>query len=98
MNRTYQSILDELYSLANPANVAGMVHYGISSTNTLGISNKELHRIAKGIKDHRLAQQLWASGIHEARKLAGMVDIPKEVTSEQMEIWVMEIELVGYLR
>ncbi len=91
MNRDTQSILDELHSLANPANVAGMAHFGINSTNTLGISNKELHRIAKGLHDHQLALELWDSGVHEARFLATLVDIPSQVTREQMEDWVVDI-------
>ena len=39
-----------------------------------------------------LALALWASGIHEARLLAGMVADPRQVTDEQMESWVAELD------
>jgi 3-methyladenine DNA glycosylase AlkD len=42
--------------------------------------------------DHQLAQDLWASGIHEARILAGMIDDPKLVTEEQLEHWVVDFD------
>ena len=43
-------------------------------------------------KDHRLAAELWGSGIHEARILAGLVDDPAQVTEEQMEAWAAEFD------
>lgn len=35
---------------------------------------------------------MWASNVHEARLLAGMVDDPRQVTQEQMNAWVNEFE------
>ena len=68
-------VLNELRSLANPANVLGMARYGISSKNTLGVSIPRLRAMAQRIgTDHALALELWASGIHEARILAALVD------------------------
>ena len=76
-----ESVLDELKALANSDNLAGMARFGISTTNTLGISMKTLEPVAKRIKkDHALALQLWDSGIHEARLLACMIDDPKQIT------------------
>jgi DNA repair photolyase len=37
-----------------------------------------------------LAQELWASAVHEARILASMIDDPKAATEEQMERWVRD--------
>ena len=79
--------------MANPANVAGMARYGINPENTLGISIPALRAIAKEIgKDHDLAQELWASGVHEARILAAFIDDPKQVTEAQMEQWVADFD------
>jgi 3-methyladenine DNA glycosylase AlkD len=51
----------------------------------------ELRRLARGLgRDHDLAADLWASGIHEARILASIVDDPSAVTERQMESWVRE--------
>ena len=89
----YKQVIDELKALANPDNVAGMARFGISTSNTLGISMKTLEPIAKRIKrDHTLALQLWDSGIHEARILACMIDDPKQVTAAQMETWVADFD------
>ncbi len=86
-------IIAKLQSLANPENVAGMARFGINTRNTLGISVPELRRTAKEIgKDHGLAQELWESGIHEARLLACFIDTPEEVTESQMENWVKDFD------
>lgn len=88
-----QSILKKLKSHANPKNAAGMARFGIKAKNTLGISIPILRKLAKEIgKDHKLAQQLWTSGVHEARILAGFIDEPAQVTSRQMEDWVRDFD------
>ena len=70
-----------------------MARYGINLENTYGISSYKLRRLAKEMgKDHALAQQLWASSIHEARILASMVDKPEMVADAQMESWVKDID------
>jgi 3-methyladenine DNA glycosylase AlkD len=86
-------ILRKLRSLANPCNAEGMARFGISPRNTLGISVNSLRRIAKQIgRDHPLAQQLWKSGVHEARILAVLLDDPFLVTEQQMERWAKDID------
>jgi len=88
-----QQILDQLKSLANPANVAGMARYGINPRNTYGVSIPILRQIAKDEgKNHRLALELWASEIHEARILATLIDSHEWVTEEQMESWVLDFD------
>ena len=89
----YSDILKELKSLSNPRAIEGMARYGITSEKTYGVSIPNLRRIAREIgTDHKLAQQLWASGIRETRILASMVDAPGEVTEEQMESWVKDFD------
>lgn len=94
MNRTasYDEIMTELNQLANPANVEGQQRFAIRGGTQLGVSVYDLRRIARGIKDHELAAQLWASNVHEARLLAGMVDDPRQVTREQMNAWANDFE------
>ncbi len=87
----YKEIIQQLKSLSNPVAVAGMKRFGIQTKNTFGVSIPHLRKIAKQVgKDHPLAQRLWASGIHEARILASMVDDPKVMTEKQMEKWVKD--------
>lgn len=86
-------IIKKLKSLNNPENVAGMARFGINPNNTYGVSIPTLRKMAKESgRDHSLAQELWASRIHEARILAGFVDDPKLVTAEQMENWVNDFD------
>lgn len=93
MTNTAEEILERLRKMANPANVAGMSRYGINPENTLGISIPKLRLLAKEIgKDHSLAQDLWTSGIHEARILAAFIDDPKQVTEAQMEQWAADFD------
>ena len=88
-----REIVAELESQANPENIAGMARYGINSKNTLGVSIPRLRAMAKRIgTDHALALELWASGIHEARMLAGFIDDPAMVTETQIERWAKDFD------
>jgi len=70
-----------------------MARYGIATTDAFGVSVYELRRVAKGLgRDHELALALWATGNHEARLLASMVDDPAQVTEDQMEAWAAEFD------
>jgi 3-methyladenine DNA glycosylase AlkD len=70
-----------------------MARFGINPQNTLGIPIPRLRALAKEIgSDHALALDLWASGIHEARILAGMIDHPALVTNAQMERWAKDFD------
>jgi len=86
-------IIQKIKSLANPANMEGMARYGINVANAYGVSVYTLREIGKEIgKDHELALQLWASGIHEARLLACLIDRPDMVTEEQLESWAKDFD------
>jgi 3-methyladenine DNA glycosylase AlkD len=89
----YDELIARLKAMENPANVAGMVRFGISSNNTLGISVVTLRKIAREVgKDHALALKLWSSGIHEARILACFIADPKKVTPALMNRWVKDFD------
>lgn len=88
-----KEVINWLKSHANRKNAEGMARFGISSNNTLGISLYDLRPFAKTIpKNHKLALELWRTGIHEARLLAPMIDIPSETTEEQLEAWVKDFD------
>ena len=89
----YIEAMRRLKALSDPKAVEGMACYGINAENTLGVSIPNLRKLAKEAgKDHALAGELWESGVHEGRILAGMVDDPGVVTEEQMESWVSEFD------
>ena len=86
-------ILDKLKALSDPKAVEGMARYGINPENTYGVSIPNLRKIARETgKNHALAQELWVSGIHEARIIASMIDDPKMATEEQLESWVKDFD------
>ncbi len=88
-----EEILTLLKSQANPENVAGMSRFGINPHNTLGISIPTLRQIARQVgKNHALAEELWASGVHEARLLAAFIENPRAVSEEQMERWASDFD------
>lgn len=90
---TAAQVIARLRRMANPRNVAGMARFGIATKGTLGISIYDLRPLAREIgTDHRLARQLWATGIHEARILAGFIEDPARVTEAQMERWVRDFD------
>ncbi|MCL4722612.1 MAG: DNA alkylation repair protein [Gammaproteobacteria bacterium] len=78
-----------------------MARYGISPEGTLGVPMPELRGIARELRPlrrshpeylHRVAARLWACGVHEARILAGLVDVPALVTPEQADAWVADLD------
>jgi 3-methyladenine DNA glycosylase AlkD len=88
-----QRLLSVLRAHANPVNVAGMARYGINSKGTLGVPIPVLRKLAKEAgRSHELAAVLWASGIHEARILATLIDDPARVTGRQMDRWVSDLD------
>lgn len=89
----HQKIIKKLKSLSNPKNIEGMARFGINPKKPLGISVYVLRDIAKKIgRNHKLAQRLWESGIHEAKILAGFIAEPEKVTERQMEHWVKDFD------
>jgi len=93
MSQESDEIIEHLKSLANPDDVEGMSKFGVGGEKTLGIRIPVLRKLAKAHRnDHQLASALWASGIHEARILASMVDDPEQVTEAQMDAWVSDFD------
>jgi 3-methyladenine DNA glycosylase AlkD len=86
-------VLARLEALESPKDRKGMARFGIRPRHALGIGVDKLRAIAKEIgRDHELALELWASGIHEARILATIIDDPKMVSRAQMESWVQDFD------
>jgi 3-methyladenine DNA glycosylase AlkD len=88
-----REILSEFEKLKNPANVEGMARFGINPDNAYGINMPVIRKMAKQYrKNHPLALELWKTGIHEAKIMAALVDVPQEVTPEQMDQWASEFD------
>lgn len=92
--RSLEGIIDELKRREDPASRENMARFGIRTDRALGgTSLWDLRKMAKGIRtDHEIALALWATGIHEARILATLVEDPDRVTEGQMEEWVGDLD------
>lgn len=86
------TIIEYLKSISSTEVLKSQSRFGITGRQMLGVSIYELRRIAKGITDHRLALELWQTGIHEARIVAAMVDDPAQVTLSQLETWAADFD------
>ncbi len=71
--------------------------YGIvTKAEVYGAPVGTLRAMAKQIgHDHALAQQLWASGVHDARMLATMVGDPAKATPAEMDRWARDFDNWG---
>ena len=88
-----EQVMEELRAMAKPGNLAGMSRYGICTQQTLGVSIPKLRSLARRLgRDHALALDLWATGVHEARILAALVDEPSRVDAGQMDAWASEFD------
>ena len=89
---TCEQMIEQMKALGSAENVAGQQRFAITGGIQLGVSVYDLRKLAKGVRSHELAGQLWASGIHEARILAALVEDPVQVTLAQMEQWAGQFE------
>jgi 3-methyladenine DNA glycosylase AlkD len=86
-------VLRELKRLGERRNIEGMARFGIVAKNVYGVSKPRLDELARKIgRSHALGLQLWQTGNHDARILAGLVAERKLVTDKQMERWVRDFD------
>jgi len=79
--------------MASEPNRSGMARFGINVENALGIKVTDLRKLARRVENsHDLALTLWETGIHEARLLATMIDLPSAVTEKKMESWAADFD------
>lgn len=90
---TAQELLAELRSASDPRVLSEMGRVGIQHDSALGVTLPAIRQIAAHVlPGHRLAEDLWSTGIHEARLLAALVDKPDAVTPEQMDRWAADFD------
>lgn len=94
---TVDEIIDELRQLSDPAKVADLERYAISTPKWFGIRAPELKAFAREIKKivpdrHATALGLWKTGIYDARAVAFLIDDKKKVTRGQMDAWAADFD------
>ncbi len=86
-------ILREMRALRNPANVDGMARFGIVSASAFGIPTPTIRAMARRLgKDQALAEELWATGVHDARILASLVADPTAISRSTMDKWTRDFD------
>ena len=90
---TSDEVLAALRDAADRSRLPGMARVGIETTHALGVSVPEIRRIAKLAGcDHALAQDLWDTGVHEARLVAALVADPDAFSLAQMRRWAGDLD------
>ena len=88
---TKAEVLIELKKHVDPKARAQLAYFGVNVPKAYGISAPVLHAFARHIgKDQALAEELWSSGVHDARILAPLIGESEKITSVQMERWVRD--------
>jgi 3-methyladenine DNA glycosylase AlkD len=86
---TFNEIITELQSHANPDAIAGMASCGIAPERNYGVRVPILREIAKRTRrNQELALQLWEYGYRETRILATMIAEPPKMSGDLLEKWV----------
>lgn len=89
---SYSKIMAELRAAGTEQNRKVYGRHGVQG-KTFGVSYADLGKLAKRIKlDQELAEQLWASGNHDARILATMIADPGEIRSKTIDSWARDLE------
>lgn len=83
-----KKILAWLERRGTKKNRDGMARFAIVAPKAFGVSMATMKALVKKTpRNHDLALALWASGWHEARMLAALLDEPARVTPAQMDAW-----------
>ncbi len=93
--RAYQEILRRVKPLQNGEVADSMTQRGVVYKMNLGASIVSLMQLAESYpKSHLLALKLWNKQWRETMILATLLDKPEEVTENQMDFWVKQIQQI----
>ena len=88
----YREVMNELKSLGTAQNRKVYARHGIGP-KMHGVSFANLRKLRQKIKTHhRLAQQLWRSGNHDARVLATQIADPAATESRLLDAWARDLD------
>jgi len=89
----FRHILAQIRLAKNGETVDQMKQHGLTYKINWGASIISLREIARQYEpNHLLALKLWNKKWRETMILAAMLDVPKEVTEEQMDYWTKSLE------
>lgn len=92
-NRDFAWLMRRLRSLPSKSGNDNIKRFGLTGKDMLGVTVTDLRKLAKEFgTDHETAAQLWKTGVHEARLLAGMVEEVGKVSDEQADAWLQDFD------
>ncbi len=87
-----QDVLSTLQSKGKATTAKTYLRHGVKD-ETYGVSHGELGKLQKKLKqDHRLAQRLWRTKIHDARILATKIADPTLADDKLIQRWVKDVK------
>lgn len=90
---TIEAIIEELKRNGDPDAIESAAKFGVTAKDIFLVPTPKLREMAKRIgKNHPLAVELWKTGNYDARALACFIENPKEVTEEQIDTWVEDLD------
>lgn len=88
-----KAILAELAAHGSEENRKGMARFGINADRAYGVPLAILRPMARPYRRrHDLALALWATGKHEPRIFATIIEDPKQITARQADGWVADFD------
>ncbi len=89
----FQELFKKIFQFRNGEVHSEMEKYGLNYNKALGVSIVSLKTLANQYeKNHLLAQKLWGKGFRESRIVASLLEVPEEVTRQQLKRWIGEAE------
>ena len=90
---TASEVVAALRDVTDTTRLPGMARVGIDTTHALGVSVPNIRKVAKRAgRDQALAQDLWATGIHEARMVAALVVDSDRLSFARMNAWANDLD------
>lgn len=88
-----ENVLNQMRAVADPSRLEGMAGFGMETTNRLGLNVPQLRKLARGIgKNQPLAEELWDTGIKDARILAALIGDPQSISRSTMDRWAADFD------
>ncbi|MFH1754582.1 MAG: DNA alkylation repair protein [Candidatus Latescibacterota bacterium] len=85
-------VMQQLKTLGTEQNRNVYGRHGVKG-DQFGVSYAELVRLKKRIGiDQELAEELWATGNHDARVLGAMIADPAQIEANTLDAWVKELD------
>ncbi len=90
---TLPAVLREMRTMRDPKAGERMAYFGIRATNVIGLSVPQIRALARRVgRNQPLAEELWATAIHDARILSSLVGDPHIITRSTMDRWARDFD------